>query len=136
MMKIFVSQIYIEVGASYPFSHYFQKYLSREITDRITASDKFISDYGADFDLTFRMSSKKDIVEPQVKGPTVFKDDKDVEFTVFLPYAEDQSYAQLLGVLMRQFVNVFEGLEMDVKQLSEASEEIVQNIVTNPRMIE
>ncbi|MCH8150244.1 MAG: hypothetical protein IH987_20070 [Planctomycetes bacterium] len=135
-MNIFVSQIYIEVGASYPFTHFFQKYLSKEITARVPASDKFVAEYGPDFDLMFRLSAKKDILEPEIKGPTVFMDDKDVEFTVFLPYSEEQSHAHVLDVLIKQIVDVLEGLGMDVEQLSSASDEIVQSIVTDPKMVE
>src|SRR5947207_12558625 len=85
-MKIFVGQIYIEPGASYPFSHQFQTWLGEELTNRVQPSQQFLRAYPDGFDLIFRVSAKSKINKPEIKGPTVFKRGKDVEFTVFLPH--------------------------------------------------
>ena len=89
-MKIYVAQIYIEVGSVYPFTHYFQRLISDELTKRISASSAFIQKYGEDFNLIFRMSAKSSLKEPEVQGPTVFKTDKDVEYTIFLTFDKSE----------------------------------------------
>jgi len=139
-MKIFVSQIYVEVGVSYPFSHRFQKYLSEELSKRISASDTFVREYAEDFDVVFNVSAKADIMQPEIKGPTVFRKDKDVEFTVFLPFDKQEphgqdAYRRVLRQLIHRVVDVLKTLEMDVSQLSRDSDEIVEGIVTDPTMI-
>ena len=64
-MRISVGQIYIEPGATYPFSYHFQAWLGGELTKRVTPSVKFINDYAADFDLIFRVSAKSALKEPR-----------------------------------------------------------------------
>ena len=85
-MIVFVTQIYIEPGCDYPCPHIFQQFVSQEITRRVEMSTSFAQQVGPDFKLIFRMSAKPALEAPEIKGPTVFKKDKDVEFTIFLPF--------------------------------------------------
>ena len=85
-MKIFFGQIYIEPGASFPWSHHFQVRLSKEVTACATPLPKFIAKYGDDWSLIFNVSAKRAIQITEIRGPSVFKKDNSVEFTVFLPF--------------------------------------------------
>lgn len=85
-MKIFVGQIYIKAGVVFPFSLRFQRWLGDALSERVEASEKFRNAFGTDFGLGFRISAKEGIDQPEIKGPTVFKRDKNVEFTIFLPH--------------------------------------------------
>ena len=139
-MKIFVAQFYLEAGANYPFSHHFQIYLSNELTRLTIPYEKFITNYAEDFNLIFRISAKSEITESDIKGPAVYKRDKDVEFTIFLPFDKQASqskrlYRQVLKELICQIVNVLESLEIDVTQILQNSDEIIETIVTTPKMI-
>ena len=87
-MKIFVGQIYIQVGATFPFSLRFQRWLGEALSGRVEVSERFCKEFGSDFELGFRISAKKGIDRVEIKGPTVFKRDKSVEFTIFLPYGQ------------------------------------------------
>jgi len=139
-MRIYVSQIYIEVGVEYPFSHHFQIYISEELTRRVAASERFVSEYAEDFDLIFRVSAKAGIAQPEVRGPTVFAKDRDVEFTIFLTFDKteapgEQKYRRVLRQLVDQIIEVLRGLDMDVSRLSQESNRIVERIVGDPKMI-
>src|SRR5438128_660345 len=85
-MKVHFGQIYIEPGVEFPFSHLFQRYLAKEVTALVVPSGKFIEKYGSDFELMFRISAKNGIQDNEIRGPTVFRKAKDVEYTVFLPF--------------------------------------------------
>src|SRR5580704_1479285 len=85
-MKVYFSQIYIKPGVSFPFSHHFQVHLSNVITDLVVPSPSFVEKYGDDFDIVFRISAKREIRDNEIKGPTVFNKEKDIEYTVFLPF--------------------------------------------------
>ena len=50
-MNVYVSQIYIQAGVNFPFSHHFQLHLSQELTKRVEPSALFINTYGEDSDL-------------------------------------------------------------------------------------
>lgn len=139
-MRIYVSQIYIEVGVEYPFSHHFQRYLSEELTRWVTPSESFVNDYGEDYDVIFNVSAKAGITQPQIMGPTIFAKDKDVEFTIFLPFEKSEArgqkaYRRVLRQLVYQVVEVLRRLDMDVSRLSEEIDRIVDRIVGDPRMI-
>jgi hypothetical protein len=85
-MNIFFGQIYIEPGITFPFSHKFQKLISEEVTKNTSPSAYFKNLYGGDWDLIFRISAKQEIDNLEIRGPTKFKKDCDVEYTLFLPY--------------------------------------------------
>jgi len=99
-MKIFVGQIYIKVGVSFPFSLRFQRWLGDALSDRVEVSDQFSQKFGADFGLGLRISGKEDIDRPEIKGPTVFKRDKDVEYTIFLPHRPSDYHDPAVAVLL------------------------------------
>jgi hypothetical protein len=85
-MRIFVGQIYIEPGVTFPFSFGFNKWLGDALSQRIEVSEQFRNKFGAEFGLGIRVSAKQEIDQPEIRGPTVFKRDKDVEFSIFLPH--------------------------------------------------
>jgi hypothetical protein len=106
-MKVYFGQIYIEVGASFRFSHQLQLRLSDEVTAAIQESADFAKAFGADWSLMFRISAKRKIEQAEILGPTVFRKAKDVEFSVFLPFnplsreadVERAALAMLLGAV-------------------------------------
>ena len=85
-MKIYIAQFYLEAGVAYSLSYCFQSFLGDELSGRVDLSKQFIEKYGEDYELMFRVSAKSSLAEPEVKGPTVFKDDKDIEYSIFLPF--------------------------------------------------
>ena len=91
-MKIFVGQIYIKAGVAFPFSLRFQKWLGDALSERVAVSPEFSSEFGTGYGLGLRISAKDDIEQPEIKGPTVFKRDKTVEFTIFLPHRANDCY--------------------------------------------
>jgi hypothetical protein len=139
-MRVYVTQIYIEAGVYYPFSHHFQNFISDELTKRLTPSDAFISKYAEDFNLIFNMSAKAKIPTAEIKGPTVFRKDKDVEYTIFLPFnihdvQSSEVYRQTLRLLISSISSVLIDLEIDASQLLRDSEDIVERILSNPKTI-
>lgn len=138
-MKVYVAQIYIEPAISFPFTHHFQKYISQRLTDLIQPSPSFIAKFGEDFDLIFRMSAKAALVEPEIQGPTVCKRDKDVEYTIFLPFGkpavvDGPSSEASLFHLLTAIISVLLDLEINVARLQHESREIVAAIMREPRM--
>lgn len=85
-MRISVRQIYIEPGVTFSFSHRMQIWLSRELSAIGKPSQAYVKEYDADFDLVINLSARTKALENEIRGPTVFKRTKDVEYTLFLPY--------------------------------------------------
>jgi hypothetical protein len=137
-MKLFIAQVYIEVGVNFPFSHKFQKWISGALTEIIRPSPLYIKRYGPDFDLMFRMSAKAKLVDSEVAGPTVFKKTKDVEYTIFLPYdvidVSDNRYACALDYLFRAISLVLQSLEIDTLALEENAPKFIETICSDPAM--
>jgi len=139
-MNIYVSQIYQEAGVNYPFTHRFQQFISKAITERIVESERFAAQYGKDFDLIFRMSAKSDIAETEIKGPTVFKKDNDVEYTIFLPFRGDgydsTSLYEVVKLLLSGIVHVLDELGFDSARVSDNADEIARHAIETPAMFE
>jgi hypothetical protein len=68
-MRIFVGQIYIEAGATFPFSFSFNKWLGKALSDRVEVTERFRTKYGAEFGLGIRLSAKRQIEQPEIRGP-------------------------------------------------------------------
>ncbi len=139
-MKIFVRQIYIEPRVNYPFSVHFQRFIHVELTKRLSASDLFLRKYGNDFTLVFNLSAKAALSQPEIRGPTVFRKTKDVEYTIFLPFNMDRpqgpaTYRRALEMLIASICKVLAKLEFDVSQLSRDSDQIIEMILSDPKMI-
>jgi hypothetical protein len=141
-MNIYATQIYIEAGINYPFSHIWQRFMFRQLTLRVQPSKKFCQTYGDDFDLTFNISSKSAIERPEVFGPTVFKKDKDVEYTIFLTYDRTttldnlRSFDAVLQQLFAEIVNVLEKLEIDTDLLVKDAPQLIDEIIGEKSMFE
>lgn len=139
-MNIYVSQFYIEAGANYPFSHRFNHFISKAIADRIASPESFVQKYGEDFDLIFRMSARSDIQDTLIKGPAVFQRDKDVEYSIFLPYNGDnqdpRTFKEVVARLLSAIINVLTDLGFDASAVLRDSSELADQIVENPAMID
>lgn len=139
-MKVWFGQIYIEPGVSFPFSHHFQRYLSEKITALVAPSVMFIKEYGSDYELMFNISAKTTIQDNEIKGPTVFKKSKDVEYTIFLPFdvitssSEDCKCA--LKFLLKGACSVFKSLDIDTIRILEYRDSLIEQVCSNSMMFE
>ncbi|HEY1121949.1 MAG TPA: hypothetical protein VGE67_10130 [Haloferula sp.] len=85
-MNVHFGQIYIEPGVAFPWSIQFQQRISAEVSPLISASEAFIEEFGGEWSMMFRISAKQEIDGVEVRGPTVFKRDRSIEFSLFLPF--------------------------------------------------
>ncbi|GGP73003.1 hypothetical protein [Shewanella algicola] len=138
-MRVFVGQIYIQAGVNYPFSHEFQKWVGDELSRLIEPSDAFIEKYSEEFELMFRLSAKAELDEIEIKGPTVFKKDKDIEFTIFLPYQrisleEKDSFIEPIKLFLEGVALALEVLSINSSMVRSNSSELVEKIISNGSM--
>lgn len=138
-MKISVGQIYIKPGVSFPFSHRMQIWLAGELSSAANDSAEFMKKYGTDFNLVVRISADTQISAPQIKGPTIFKRDRDVEFTVFLPFDTIASAADGCRAALEHLVtgirSVFQQAGIDPGTLDEKRAFIIEHICAEPTML-
>ena len=137
-MKIYFGQIYIQVGINFPFNHLFQKFLGAEVTKLVNPSHKFIKRYAEDYNLIFRVSAKKELVENEIKGPTAYKKEKDVEFSIFLPYTfitqNSDPNRLALKYLFEGIYEVLGKYEINVEALKFEQNRIIDTIMSSPEM--
>ena len=139
-MRVFVGQIYITPGVSFPFSHAMQAWLSEQLTALSSPSAAFVKQYGTTFDVMLRISARAGSAETEFKGPTVFKADKDVEYTVFLPFdtirAAGAGGRRLAAELLLSAVaSVFDKLSVESPELSDRREELVARLSSDETML-
>lgn len=139
-MQVHFGQIYIEPDVYFPFSHHFQHRISEAVTDAVEPSAKFLKKYGGDFDLTFNVSAKKALRDNEIRGPTVFRKTKDVEYTVFLPFRVIKRHPDVpqtaLRFLLKGACAVLESLDIDTAKIVEQQESLIEDICSNPIMFE
>ena len=129
-MRISVSQVYIEPDAYYPFSIAWQNFISEELSRLCVSSSHFNRIYGEEYQLILRVSAKKEVDSVEIKGPTIFRRDKDVEYTLFLPHEGGSvtslhQCAEALAAFFDGVITVLRALEVDVGALRSAREDII-----------
>ena len=138
-MKIYVSQIYIQVGVSFPFSHHMQLWLGEQLSTMITITPEFRQTYGVDFDLIVQISARKGLVQNEIKGPTVFKKTKDVEYTIFLPYdviaRAENGCGTASTFILDGIQAVLTAAHLDAGDLAVRRDSFIKHICTEPAML-
>lgn len=117
-MRIFVGQIYVKAGVVFPFSLRFQRWLGDALSERVEVSSQFKNKFGTGIGLGLRLSAKDDIDQPEIQGPTLFKREKTVEFTMFLPHGPNNYHdpvvaSALLDQVLRSTVTVLQRVGLD-----------------------
>jgi len=137
-LKIYFRQIYAQVGCTFPFNSVFQGFLSGKITDLIKPSSKFINLFGEDYKLIFNVSAKRELAINEIVGPKVYKKDRDVEHTIFLPYTPIMQQLEpnksALEHLIIGACKILEDYEIDTSKLKLAQERIIDKIISSPEM--
>jgi hypothetical protein len=137
-MNIRCSQIYIEPGVNFPFSYIAIKYLDEGISDLVVPSARFIRNYGDDYRLVFNISAKRSLEENEIRGPTVFKRTKDVEYSVFLPFtvivSREDAPQTALRFLFQGMYAVFDSLEIDAGRVREQEASMIEHVCSDPAM--
>ena len=109
------------------------------MTDLVQPSPLYLERYGADFELMFRISAKRAIQNIEVRGPTVFKKSKDVEYTIFLPFAVIMSHAdaprRAIDFLLNGVCEVFDALEISSAKLLGSRDAIRDGLCADPAML-
>ena len=122
-MTIYLTQIYVEAGANFPLSHHFQLLAGKLLTDAFCLPPPFVAKYGSDFALVLRMSAKSSLQVVEIVGPTVFKRDKTVEFTIFIPFRKvpfDKTvFREVITLLMEGINQVFIRIGVGNEEITE-----------------
>lgn len=138
-MRVSVGQIYIKAGVGFPFSVGMQRWLGGELSDLASDATAFAGRYGGDFSLMIRVSAETGIFENQIKGPTVFKKDKDVEYTVFLPYQAIMVGAESRRLAAQFLIDgvreVFRQAGIDTEKLDACVENLVDQLSSGEGMV-
>lgn len=139
IVKVQFGQIYVEAGVDFPFSHHFQRRIADDVSALVEPSSEFTQKYGSDFELMFRVSAKKGITDHEVRGPTVFKRTKDVEYTIFLPFdiitRQADAPRQALKYLLKGVYDVFDSLGIDTSKLLADQDHLIEGICSDPAML-
>ena len=140
-MKVSVGQIYIQAGVDFPFSFEMQSWISKELSALASPGPAFLKSYGKAFELMIRLSAKTELGENEIKGPTVFKKDKDVEYTLFLPYDRIRDAgAASRRLAAEKFVDgvaaVFAKAGIEAPDLPKRRPSLVKKLATDDKMLD
>jgi hypothetical protein len=139
-MQINFGQIYSTPGVAFPWTIYFQKRLGEAVTASVSSGSRFITRYGEHWSLMIRISAKRGIASSEIRGPSVFRKNCSVEYSIFLPYdqipkgsdfAEPALHSLLAGV---REVLTKAGIEHN--DLDAAQDRLVVEFCKDPRTVE
>jgi len=137
-VKVYFGQFYVQAGRNFPFSQMFQRFISEKVTALVTPSVKYIKGHGEDYSLMFRISAKWQLAITEIIGPKVYKKDKDVEYSIFLPYTPImQTSDPNRNALVHLFEAVYEvlsGYEINLSRLKDEQNRIIDEIMSSPEM--
>jgi hypothetical protein len=138
-MKVHFGQVYVQPGVDFPFSFLFQHRLSEEVSSLVKPSAKFTQQYGTDWKLMFRISAKRSILDNEVRGPTAFRKDKDVEFTIFLPFdvirTAESMTRSAIEFLLRGVCSGLDSLGFDTAPIRAQQSILAQTLSSDPTML-
>ena len=168
-MQVFITMFPVEKGAEFPFSIVFQQYIFEQFTSLVAPSPWFSAKYGDDWRIIFRISANwspdeedtakgvklsegakvklaryrsftSEPLRVEVRGPTVFKKDKDVEYSIFLPFRRviesENPPITALNYIFTGVYSVLEKMEIDTSRLRAEQERIVKHVCSEPKMFE
>jgi hypothetical protein len=157
----------VEQGAEFPFNCNFQRYMFEQITSFVTSSPWFSGKYGDDWNLIFNISARWSMDEDdtergvklseqaqakldryrsftseplrvEVRGPTVFKKTKDVEYSIFLPFRRviesETPPVTALNYIFAGVYSVLERMQIDTSKLRAEQDRIIRHICSEPKM--
>lgn len=137
-MEIYVGQIYIQQDVNFGFSYLFQRSIHSFLSENIKNSERFCEKY-KDYTLMFRMSAKKDITENEIKGPTIFRKDKDMEYSIFLPFDEimkNENYNYFaLKYLFEGIYSILDKYGFDFSIIKKEEEKFINTVLNDPSML-
>ena len=137
-MKIHFGQIYIQAGINFSFNHIFQNFISEKVTELVEISSKFLEFFTEDYSLIFNVSAKKELAINEIVGPAVYKKDKDVEYSIFLPYVpimqQPEPNRSALEHLFEGVYKILGEYDIDVSKLQNNQERLIAEILSSPKM--
>jgi hypothetical protein len=137
IMEIYIGQIYIEANVNFCFSHVFQNYLHTFLSENIITNKPFEEKY-QNYNFMFRMSAKKGLTQNEIKGPTIYKKDKDIEYSIFLPFdiiMKNKNYNYVaLKYLFNGLYTIFEDYKLDFSKIKDQEENEIGKILNNENM--
>jgi hypothetical protein len=138
-MMVSIGQVYIKPGVNFPFSHLMQIWVSEELSSVADDCAEFQKKYGREFELIVRISADTQIADNVLKGPTVFRKAKDVEYSVFLPIdiivKAPGGCRVAMEFLMAGIRSVFQKVGIDPTKLDERKAVIIDHVCSDPIML-
>ena len=112
--------------------------MSEHVSSLVFSSPEFEQRYGQDWNVVIRVSAKESM-ENEIRGPTVFRKDKDVEYSVFLPFlaisGREDTLRLALSFLFGGTYFALEALGLDTGRLRDSEQSTIQSILTDATMV-
>ncbi|MEM9885748.1 MAG: hypothetical protein AAF849_07645 [Bacteroidota bacterium] len=116
-MNITISSIFPEAGYNFNISYKIHEIIASEINEALTDLGTFDLTFGKDFDLGIIVSTKRKVNDLYVQGPAIFKREKIVDFTIWIPFREvknSSSYTNsYIDYLIKGILELFERYDID-----------------------
>jgi hypothetical protein len=138
-MKIQVVQLYGKPGVSFPFSWQMQGWLAEELSSLSEPCVAFEKKYGADFVLRLYIGADTQMSDNRIKGPSIHKKSKEVEYYISLPFdviaQSDEGLRSALAYLLSGIRHVFVLAGIDPGRLDQRTDSLIEHICSDSVML-
>jgi hypothetical protein len=132
---ISAGSIYAEVDCSFEISHKVYKLICEKLNEKIKADGIFKSKYEG-YQLDFITSTRSDLKELLIMGPTISKRYKVVEYVLYVPYYPVIDSVNYLKTFLDYYEEgvqeVLKIVKIDPSPVAEIFELIRKQVVSNP----
>jgi hypothetical protein len=133
-MKFRIGAIFSQVGVSFEISHKVVKLIWNDLEQKVSLSEAFEKKY-KDYTLVFLYSAREEN-DFLIKGPTISKRYKVVEYVIRMPYKEIQSdnevYNVFLSYMEKGIREVFEQYNINQNELNAIFSNARKKVIGNP----
>jgi hypothetical protein len=137
-MKVAFSQVYIHEDARLPLSVHFQRLITKLVSDAVLPSEAFCQSYGCDFNVVFNVSAKRKH-NIELRGPSVSRKYKAVEYTIFLPHSAiikaRDPFRLTVRTLLHHARDILKSLQFETSKLDREIDVIESEILNAPQML-
>ena len=132
-VRIFIKQAYPDARVGYPFNELFDHQIGLDLTEEAKPTETFKQKFGQDFDIVFNIGAKLGLTNARIENPKVFKRDKRIEISIFLPHdgRKPKSQKDCLNVFpqfLDSVVAALRKLGVDADQIVHSTEYMIATI--------
>lgn len=117
-----------------------QRWMAEQLSALSSEFSQAQTKYGSDFELMVRLGADTEMTQNAIKGPSVFRKTKDIEYFLDLPFdviaRSSEGRRMAAEFLLDGIRTIFEKAGIEVASLDEKRASIIDHLCSDPTMLD